>query len=53
MHENYCCHRDLKPNNILCAEDGRSIKITDFNVIFKFKKYRFLNLVKVIKNLVI
>ncbi|CAD8093148.1 unnamed protein product [Paramecium primaurelia] len=32
MHENYCCHRDLKPNNILCAEDGRSIKITDFNV---------------------
>ena len=34
MHENYCCHRDLKPNNILCAEDGRSIKITDFNVKF-------------------
>lgn len=18
MHSNYCCHRDLKPNNILC-----------------------------------
>ena len=32
MHENYCCHRDLKPNNILCAHDGKSIKITDFNV---------------------
>ncbi|CAD8117498.1 unnamed protein product [Paramecium sonneborni] len=32
MHDNYCCHRDLKPNNILCTEDGTSIKITDFNV---------------------
>lgn len=27
-----CCHRDLKPNNILCSEDGEIVKITDFNI---------------------
>lgn len=32
MHENYVCHRDLKPNNILCDEENFHIKITDFNV---------------------
>ncbi|KAM3146386.1 hypothetical protein pb186bvf_001355 [Paramecium bursaria] len=32
LHDNYVCHRDLKPNNILCSEDGQNIKITDFNV---------------------
>ncbi|EAR90042.2 Serine/Threonine kinase domain protein (macronuclear) [Tetrahymena thermophila SB210] len=32
MHQNYCCHRDLKPNNILCNSDGTEVKITDFNV---------------------
>ncbi|KAL4484945.1 hypothetical protein ABPG74_020122 [Tetrahymena malaccensis] len=32
MHQNYCCHRDLKPNNILCNNDGTEVKITDFNV---------------------
>lgn len=26
------CHRDLKPNNILCTADGKIVKITDFNV---------------------
>ncbi|KAL4501442.1 hypothetical protein ABPG72_021249 [Tetrahymena utriculariae] len=32
MHQSYCCHRDLKPNNILCNSDGTEVKITDFNV---------------------
>jgi calcium/calmodulin-dependent protein kinase I len=32
MHEKGICHRDLKPNNILCSEDGNTVKITDFNV---------------------
>ena len=32
MHSRGCCHRDLKPNNILCNEDGSEVKITDFNV---------------------
>lgn len=48
MHNHYVCHRDLKPNNILCDEskkeemiwrlktltdpDGYRVKITDFNV---------------------
>jgi len=32
MHSKGCCHRDLKPNNILCNEDGSEVKITDFNV---------------------
>jgi len=33
MHNNGVCHRDLKPNNILCSTDGSlNIKITDFNV---------------------
>lgn len=31
MHDHYCCHRDLKPNNILCTDEGE-VKITDFNV---------------------
>lgn len=54
MHDNYCCHRDLKPNNILCLENGKSIKIADFNVILIiYFMIRFQNLVKVTKNLVI
>jgi len=53
MHDNYCCHRDLKPNNILCLENGKSIKIADFNVIFKFIMVRFQNLARATKNLVI
>ncbi|EAR98522.3 Serine/Threonine kinase domain protein (macronuclear) [Tetrahymena thermophila SB210] len=32
MHSKYVCHRDLKPNNILCDETGDNVKITDFNV---------------------
>ena len=31
LHENYICHRDLKPNNILVSYND-NIKITDFNV---------------------
>jgi len=31
MHDNLVCHRDLKPNNILCSEEN-IIKITDFNI---------------------
>lgn len=38
MHENKICHRDIKPNNILCSHDGNKIKITDFN-ISKFSDY--------------
>ena len=26
------CHRDLKPNNIMCDWNGDKVKITDFNV---------------------
>ncbi|CAD8207433.1 unnamed protein product [Paramecium pentaurelia] len=32
MHRNGICHRDLKPNNILCLQDKKLIKVTDFNV---------------------
>ncbi|CAD8117575.1 unnamed protein product [Paramecium sonneborni] len=32
MHRNGICHRDLKPNNILCVSDKKLIKVTDFNV---------------------
>ncbi|CAK66762.1 unnamed protein product (macronuclear) [Paramecium tetraurelia] len=32
MHRNGICHRDLKPNNILCLSDRKLIKVTDFNV---------------------
>ena len=32
MHENGICHRDIKPNNILSDEEGKRVKIADFNV---------------------
>ncbi|CAD8118147.1 unnamed protein product [Paramecium sonneborni] len=32
MHRHGICHRDLKPNNILCLSDKKLIKVTDFNV---------------------
>ncbi|CAD8098248.1 unnamed protein product [Paramecium sonneborni] len=32
MHRNGICHRDLKPNNILCVQNKNQIKVTDFNV---------------------
>ncbi|CAK74434.1 unnamed protein product (macronuclear) [Paramecium tetraurelia] len=32
MHRNGICHRDLKPNNILCVNNKKQIKVTDFNV---------------------
>jgi len=32
MHNVGVCHRDLKPNNILASNDGKIVKITDFNV---------------------
>ncbi|CAK85880.1 unnamed protein product (macronuclear) [Paramecium tetraurelia] len=34
MHRNGICHRDLKPNNILCVNSTNHflIKVTDFNV---------------------
>jgi len=38
LHKNYVCHRDLKPNNILCSVDCKNVKITDFNVS-KFSDY--------------
>ncbi len=43
MHQNLICHRDLKPNNILTTEDGKTVKITDFNVSkFGDKNKKFL-----------
>ncbi|CAD8099180.1 unnamed protein product [Paramecium sonneborni] len=32
LHRNGICHRDLKPNNILCVNNKKQIKVTDFNV---------------------
>jgi len=32
LHSNGVCHRDLKPHNILVSRDGKTVKITDFNV---------------------
>jgi calcium/calmodulin-dependent protein kinase I len=32
LHDHFVCHRDLKPNNILCSDDFSLVKITDFNV---------------------
>lgn len=47
LHLNGVCHRDLKPSNILVSEDGKIVKITDFNVSKfvedKFKKFSFLS----------
>lgn len=46
MHGNYCCHRDLKPNNILCSDDGSKVKITDFNVskfVDQYKEFSNIN----------
>lgn len=52
MHDHYICHRDLKPNNILCNQDGTEVKITDFNVSKfsdSYKDYSELKLDKKIK----
>jgi len=32
LHGNGIVHRDLKPNNLLVLENGKDLKITDFNV---------------------
>eukprot|EP00825_Cyclidium_porcatum_P025251 TRINITY_DN2749_c0_g1_i6.p1 TRINITY_DN2749_c0_g1~~TRINITY_DN2749_c0_g1_i6.p1 ORF type:complete len:441 (-),score=72.92 TRINITY_DN2749_c0_g1_i6:623-1945(-) len=32
IHKKKICHRDLKPNNIICNKEGTKLKITDFNV---------------------
>ena len=31
LHENFICHRDLKPNNVIVTEDLSDLKIIDFN----------------------
>ena len=41
MHSNGVFHRDLKPQNILISENGKTVKVADFGLgrIFNAKLY--------------